>query len=204
MNKISSLFVLLAFGLVGCFTPPGGSSAPVNFYRLDYAPAGSEDGPVGVKNTNKILVKVSSSPLLKGPRMLQVSGDYEVNYAEGRRWAEPINAAFTRIIVMGLREDFATVEGVPVPNHFRPDYRISVTVDKLWGTSKGEIVMGVRWQIADARDNVLAESQKEIRKGGWRTGDYRQFAERVSGLMPDLVEAIKASLSSLDQSQKKS
>lgn len=200
MNKQTFLFACvltgLSLGLVGCFTPSG-ASAPVNFYRLDYPAVADAEGTLAVKVPAKILVKVSASPVLKGPRIIVMDGAYEVDYAESRRWAEPIPAAFTRIVVTGLRQSYATVEGVPTPASFRPDYRVNITVEKLWGTRGGQVVLQLSWQIADAQGAQVGQGHVELTTK-WNVGDYRQLAERLSGLMPQVLSALGASLSSLD------
>lgn len=201
MNKQTFLFACvltgLSLGLVGCFTPSG-ASAPVNFYRLDVPANANAAGALAVKDPAKILVKVSAAPLLKGPRMIVMDGAYEVDYAESRRWAEPIPAALTRIVVTGLRQSYATVEGVPAAASFRPDYRLNITVEKLWGTRDGQAVVQLSWQVTNAAGAQVAQGDT-LQTAKWRTGDYRQLTERLSGLMPQAIQAIEASLSSLDE-----
>jgi len=202
MNKLLHTLALVAvtLALVGCIGAPGGPATPINFYRLEYTPK-NDEADVAAKHEEKLLEKVTSAGILKTPRMLMAPSEYELDYAESKRWAEPLTAAFTRILVVGLRQDFGEVEGVPVNIGYHPDYRVNVMIEKLWGTAKGEILLSVSWQVTNAKDALVASGRKDIRRSGWRTGDYRQLAERVSSMTPELVEAVRDTLSSLDEAK---
>jgi len=186
------LAVLLA--LAGCL-PAGGPSAPTHFYRLEYA---SE--PVKVtenektKDPSKVLVKVSANSALKGVRMAVAESAYELTYQEFERWAEPLSQSVQRLLVEGLRGSFAMVEGVPVLSGYDADYDVSVTLEKLWGTRRGEVVLAASWIVTDHTGHIVVTGRQEFRRGGWRTGDYRQFAERVSNTIPLLVQSIRESI----------
>lgn len=207
MKKTISAIILTSILLAGCFTPPMGTSAPSHYYRLDLSQTAQQASQSVVTaptpSPTKLLVKVQLSEAIRGPRMVLAKSDYEISYLETHRWAEPLERAIGRVLVKELRPYYTAVDGIPLQAAgYSPTLRAEVLIEKLWGTGRGEIILESRWTISNDRDIPLVSGQKTFRQKGWSTGDYREFAEKVSRLIPELAKAINESISALDSEKK--
>jgi uncharacterized lipoprotein YmbA len=190
-------FSALVLFLSGCL-PGGGPSAPTHFYRLDWQASSNDVTKAEVaKIDRKILVKVSAAPAVRASSIVLAQSDYELNYSDTRRWAEAPEVALSRLLINGLRERYLRVEGIPLPGSYRPDITIKATVEKLWGTVKGVVVLQVSWQILDADGAIVGEGTKSFSQSGWKAGDYESLAARISQFTPALVQAIDESIKNL-------
>jgi uncharacterized lipoprotein YmbA len=200
MKKTISALILTTLLLTGCFTPPMGAFLPTHYYRLDLpAPAATMSD---AKSPDKLLIKVQTADSLRGPRIVMARSDYELFYEEEHRWSEPLSKGVSRLMAEQLSPFFAEVQSVPTPSGFAPTQRVEVTIEKLWGTPRGEIILEADWTITDAHDSPIAAGHQTFREKGWNTGNYQAFAERVSKLVGELSKAVRESLSTLDAAKK--
>ncbi len=194
MNKVNELLSLGAFcafvcvALSGCLTPPMASSAPANFYRIEYVADKANEGLA--PREQKVLLKVDTSAALRSPRMILARSDYQLAYQENYRWAEPLQRALGRELAAGLREYFLQVETPPLFGPYKPDVRINVSVEKLWASPNGEVVLSCHVSVLDEAGALLNSFSRSFTQNGWRNGNYEDFARRTSALLPELARAI--------------
>jgi|GEM_PF-2125765 uncharacterized lipoprotein YmbA len=192
--------VLLLLVLTGCMSLPAGLSAPTHFYRLEVPSHPASDSAASAQpSVARVLVKVQVTDSLLGRFMIVARSDYELHYQDTERWAEPISHGLSRLIAAELSPYYAAAESTPTSSGFSPDYRVEVTVDKLWGTAKGEVVLSAHWSVNDSRDNPIVFGRREITQKGWDTGDYKDLAVRISRMSADLSLAINDSLAEAAQ-----
>ena len=197
MVAVFALLLPILF-LAGCVSLPASVSSPTHFYRLELPEAFSSVTQNPLVSPSKLLVKVRVSDALRSPMMILARSDYELVYEDTQRWAEPLGDGMTRLLAGELRPDFAEVEVTPVPSGYVCDYRVEVTIDKLWGTPKGEVALEARWSVDDSHDTPLILGSKAFSQKGWDVGDYKDFAKRVSNLTPQLAAAIRESVAGLE------
>jgi len=189
-----ALMLLSLAALTGCMSLPAGLSTPTHFYRLETT--SRSDGVTNnmAPSPARVLVKVQTTDSLRGRLLIVARSDYELSYQDTQRWAEPLSHGLSRLLAGALRPYYAAVENAPTSSGFSPDYRVEVTVDKLWGTAKGEVVFSARWIISDTHDTPLGFGHKELSQKGWDVGDYKDLAKRISRMSEEMGSAINESI----------
>ena len=195
------LFVLLAAGMTGCIGA-GGLVLPSHYYRLDL-PATPSDVTAPAPSPAKVLLRVQLADALKGPKIVEAKSDYELAFMDSHRWGEPLGRGISRLVAAQLKPGFADVQATPIQAGFESDYRVDLTVEKLWGMPNGDIVLDARWMVTDAHEKPLTSGHYTIRQKGWDSGDYRAYAERVSKLMAGLSKEILATIVKLEAQEAK-
>ena len=204
MNKLNLLLMgaligALSFSLTGCLTPPAAGSSNMRYYRLaPGASAPSTEEGVTKKNSARILINVAVAPLLDNQRLVMSLSNFELRYQENERWMEPLSVAVGRVLEERLACTHPNAVAVPVPAGFNPDYRLNVTLEKLWGTEKGEVVVALRWILSDEKGLLAGQGRLEMKKSGWKTGDFRQLVERAGDLLGSMADDLGKGLLGLD------
>jgi len=198
MNRILIALALCTL-LAGCITPPSGSHITTHYYRLRYVP--QHDVTDNVEPLNKsVLVKVDLPKLLDDDRMVYLRGSYEIGYKEGHRWAEDLDQQLAEVFEQGLRPYFASVRALPLRQGDKPDYRLLIDVNTAWVNEDGEVVLAADWECRDSQKNVMAVGNQRITLTGWKSGDFGNFAQKLSQAASTMAKNIGQKISGLDQS----
>lgn len=198
-KAIRWLFLAALLGPGGCFSL-GRTTPPRSYYvlggdslRTD-APKSPEVAAltVGVRR-----LKLAS--YLASPFIAVRTGPSQIDFSQGTRWGEPLEAGIARVVARDLvARGFRDAVVVPWPVQARYDYVIQIDVVRLEGVALGEAGSGdggahlmATWQILGQKDGaVLARGTTEYRREGWRVGDYAALV----ALLNDGLDVLAADL----------
>ncbi|HLK84916.1 MAG TPA: PqiC family protein [Candidatus Binataceae bacterium] len=87
-----------------------------------------------------------------------------IEIAEEKRWAEPLDKSFTRVLCENLATMLGTerIERYPWPLATKLDYRIEVDVERFETTSDGQTQLVASWIIRDGRDGKILYASRTV------------------------------------------
>lgn len=127
----------------------------------------------------------------------------EIKYSLVDRWAEPLQASVTRVLLENMTARLGTdhVLVYPWSGGTPIDYQIEVEVLHLERTASGENRLAARWRIKDGRTGREAvASSSNIQRPG-PPGDPGGSAAALSAGLGELSEEIAAALQTLPPPQ---
>ena len=87
------------------------------------------------------------------PQLVFRRTDTEIDLAETSLWAEPLKEAIPRVLALDLRAMLcADILVDSAKRSHRPDFLLTVSVNRLDGTPGGQTVLDVTWTITDERE----------------------------------------------------
>jgi uncharacterized lipoprotein YmbA len=147
--------------LAGCGTTP-----PSRFYTLEAMPQPAEKPaiPGGSTNLHIGIGPVQFAEYLDRTQIVTRSGSTEVNLSETHRWAEPLQANFTRILAENLSVLLNTdrVSLHPSRNWSEVDYQVLVNVWQFDVSKQGHANLVANWSIRGKGGADLVTMQKTV------------------------------------------
>jgi uncharacterized lipoprotein YmbA len=129
-----------------------------------------------------------------------MNGGVRVTYAATALWAEPLDQGMARAVAEGLSDNsriraFGFSPAGPPPDH---EYEVSIRVEQFEGSDTGQVLLRARWFVSTSdTSESIANGTTEIRRGGWRPGDYSELArilgDEVAQMSYQIASAIPAS-----------
>ncbi len=182
-GKVSAgAFVALSAALLaGCSVLPETQPDLTRYYVLTSPPARAET-PVETAAPIRVLLRpVVAAEFLRSQIMPVRVGDNELRFVDQARWAEPIEAALTRV----LTERLAQVPGVRVfdrrgESH---DYDVSVRVSHCEGVLPAGVArLAAHIEIfsADLNPKLVAQADFSVDEPGWNGKDHGDLAKKLS------------------------
>jgi uncharacterized lipoprotein YmbA len=192
-TPLARLAPLVALGLmaVGCALSP--KDDPTQFYVL------ASQGDAAPDRTSELrlgLGPIGLPAYLRRPQMVTRQTEFEVHVSETNRWAETLEAGFSRV----LREELqratgaARVRTFPWSSSRSVDYAIEVDVTRFEGSSTGEVDLRAVWRVVDGETRqvvVRRESSLTQQAGGGTPEDLVAAQSRV---IADLASEIAAAI----------
>jgi uncharacterized lipoprotein YmbA len=121
----------------------------------------------------------------------------EVQYSATQRWAEPLDQGLSRAVAENLSRNsrikaYGFSPGASPVNH---SYDVSIRLERFEGNDHGEVVLRAHWSISSAGSTEPISSRAvDIRKGGWKPGDYpglvRLLSKEVTEMSHQIASAI--------------
>ena len=175
-------------GLAACNVAQPAQDDPTRYYVLSdtegQAPAPQAVGArIGLKT-------VKLAGYLRRKEMVVRTGGNEVEFRDFRRWAEPLDAAITRIVKARLlgSAQVAQVLTEPFPPDQEPDYVVSIEVRACEGTTGRSGSFGASFtaavEVSTAGANPRVVSRKLFTAPG-ASWDGRDFDKLASLLTAD-------------------
>lgn len=156
---------LIALALSGCFSIDS-KADPTRFYTL--APLSFSDALSG-----RLKVVVSQVPYyLSGRKLVIRSGEYEVEYLEFHRWAEPLDVMLERRLQSELMQ--AGVSGT-----------LEVVFTRFEVTTEGHAVLAAEWSLKEGRNLVGSGTHTDERP--WR---QNQPASEMVATLDQLLQTL--------------
>jgi uncharacterized lipoprotein YmbA len=189
------VLLLAAAFAAGCaWTRP--KEDPTEFFVLEGLPAPKT---LNEPRPQVELAEVELPEYLKNPRMATRSRDTEIEYAEFRRWGEPLAQGISRVI----KEDLAPAADVqqPAAAGRAPRYRLSVRLSAFEGvrlsTGAGSTRVEAAWELQPAGKGAPpVQGRFSAAPAVWDGKDYGRLArlesDALSALCEDLGRAIRA------------
>lgn len=142
---------------------------------------------------------VSFPQYLKRPEIVTRTGPDQLELAENRRWAEPLDANFQNVLAQDLSQQLATQQIAIFPwygtKHL--DYQVEIQVSRFDRSSDGQAWLSARWSIKDGTNhNVLLAT--ETTTSSQATGDDPVGSAALSRDVSELSRQIAARIRELN------
>jgi uncharacterized protein len=146
---------------------------------------------------NVYVRRIQMPAYIAKPGLITVRGGVEVSYADTDLWAEPLDQGFSRTVAEDLSHNsrvraFGFIPAVVPPDHA---YDVWIRLDRFEGTDNGRVILRARWWVSTAGSpDSIGGRTTEIRRTGWRPGDYagliRLFRSEIQELSRQIATAI--------------
>jgi len=138
---------LIALALAGC----GGGTEPSSYYLLSSMPA--PEAPIRSDFTEQLAVGVGPISLpayLDRPQLVSRASPNRLNLAEFDRWAEPLQAMFSRTLAENISSLVGTDLVYALPSRRAPtlDYQVAVEVFRFDRSADGQVQLLARWSVS--------------------------------------------------------
>jgi uncharacterized lipoprotein YmbA len=174
-----------------------GTTAPTRFYLLhpasDVAPASTSRLP---EDVTLVISPVSLPEHLNRSQIVSRQEGHRVTVDEFNRWAEPLDANFTRMLAENLAGMLGS-DRIFVLNRFKfpqYDYRISLNIQRFDGQVGKDVHLVCRWAI-DGGDENASNFLRRTAITRKVTGDgYEGLVDAMSRALADLSREIAAQI----------
>lgn len=185
MLSRSLLFSVPALGALamGCSLSP--KEDPSQFYVLA-SPAGEQ--PTSTSALVLGLGPITIPEYLKRPQMVTRATEHQVTLSEVHRWAEDLEAGFSRV----LKEELQRATGArqvrifPWPITRKVQYVVEVDVTRFEGGPGGSVSLWAIWRVLDGSTRevlVRRESRLADQASGTMTDDVVLAQSRIIGAL---------------------
>jgi uncharacterized lipoprotein YmbA len=126
----------------------------------------------------------------------------EVAYSQWDRWAEPLAANVSSVLLQTLSSDLGTDDIVlyPWPGGAEVEYQIAIRLLRFETDATGESHLRARWSVRDVRrDRHLAAKETTLTRPG-RPDDRAGSTAALSGMLGDLGHEIATTIRELPAS----
>lgn len=188
MLRIVGCMGLVAL-LAGCARTP-----PPNFFLLDFP---VDEQLAGVERGLAIGVGPINLPqYLDRPQIVTRGTGNEVKLSEANRWAEPLKASISRVLVVDLGRRLNTNRVYAIPQRRRTplDFQIAVDFGRFDGSPGAEVVLATRWSLFGKDGKELLYTGVTIIREPTRTASYNGFVGAQVRALERLGEEIAAAL----------
>jgi uncharacterized lipoprotein YmbA len=195
--------VLLLGLLAACNVVPPAEDDPTKYFILSDPPAAAVQAPAPAAGAVRIgLREIKLESYLKKREMVVRTGENEVEFRDFRRWAEPLDAAISRIVRLRLLEapEVALVATEPFRGDQQVDYTVAIDVRRCEGAlaAPGKFVasFAATVEISTAGDNPRVVSRKLFRApdAPWDGRDFDRLASLLTADVSALGQDILAGL----------
>jgi uncharacterized lipoprotein YmbA len=206
-NPLRAVARCAALGLLviaGCnVVPPAQEDATRYFVLSDTGlppPAGGGAAAAGTLRVGLHTVRLEG--YLKGRQMIVRNGANEVRFEDYRRWAEPLDAAVTRIVRSRLLAGSAVAQvyAEPFPFDQARDYDVSIEVTRFEGAedASGKFVASLSATIeistAGADSRVVSRRSFDAPVQGWDGADFDRLAQLLNTDVAALAQEVASEL----------
>jgi uncharacterized lipoprotein YmbA len=196
-----SLLALVAVTLGTSWLTVGCASQPSRFYLLSALPSTEMSTPVasGQPGLTIGVGPVVLPRYLDRPQIATRTSAYELKLAEFERWAEPLDANFTRVVAENLATliPSARVTPFPWPRATPIDHQVLVEVTHFLSQMGGESLLTADWTLLKGEGpQILAmgKSRVSVPTSGQ---DYTSIVAAMSQTVAELSREIAAATKGL-------
>ena len=175
--------ILFLLGTSACTI--GGKSSPSYFYVLD------PKIEVEVKENLKDL-RIGVGPIvipgyIDRPQIVTKTESAELQLAEFNRWAEPMDAMFTRTLAENIKAITSShlIHSYPWLTNLKFDYQVNAKVIKFENNSNGDASLVVHWQLINKNDHTKI---KVIHSAFAASANDTSYSARVAALNDVLAQ----------------
>lgn len=193
--------LLMQFVLQGCAM----RSAPaVNYFSLLSMEQLGESQVIGSHPEISIGIGPVTIPdSLKRSQIATRQHGNQYTFDEFNRWAGVLEKDFTAIMGnnLGMLLGVQKIDYFPWMQHFTPDYRVLIDIQRLDGVLGGEVVLEVRWSVADASGKKLLVGGRDVFKRNTTKPGYVGLVETESYLVAELCKKVAGEIRQLMNKQ---
>ncbi len=120
----------------------------------------------------------------------------QLTYADNHRWAEPLNENLTKALHADLAQLLPKQQLIDFPyrQSNRPDYQLSVSIEKFGYLSEGKVVLMARSTIVNAKGKQLDSSYINLERSGIAK-DHGLIVSTMSELLGEMAVQLASKLS---------
>ena len=187
LGKLTVFVVALSL-LVACATTP---SAGPNYYLLSSDELTSQ--ALDLKRFKLALGPVDVPAHLDREGIATHDGQNRLNYSDGHRWAEPLKDNLVKVLHANLAQLLPNQQLIDFPYRQtnRPDYQLSVNIEKFGYSSEGSVELKARSVLLDAKGRQIDSDYINLK----RNQTEKDYAAVVS-IMSDLLGEMAIQLAS--------
>ena len=172
---------------------------PSRFFVLTATALPAPDPPADTRPLTLAVGPVRLAPYLdRNDLAIRLSAD-EIRYADGERWAEPLERNVTQVLALNLSRLVPTARVVPYPHSagLRPAYQIDVEIARLDTTHAGDATLAAHWTIEDlGTRELLVVRDSDLTRPADGRGTPAAVAA-LSGVLADLSQQIASTVRDL-------
>jgi uncharacterized lipoprotein YmbA len=196
MHPVMLALVVAAVG--ASLTVGGCASEPSRFYLLSAMPGtgSAASAPSGQHGPTIGVGPVTLPRYVDRPQIAARTGPYEITLAEFDRWAEGLDANFSRVLAenLALLLPSARVVMSPWPRATPIDYQIMVDVTQFLGQVGGECLLIADWTIVKGEgEDVLASGRSRFSASA-AGKDYAAIVAAMSQTVASLSQELASTI----------
>jgi uncharacterized lipoprotein YmbA len=194
---LARVAVVLGFGMVvgGC------ASQPSRFYVLSALPSVEPAVAPGSTSPNATIGvgPITLPRYLDRPQIVTRTSPYELKLAEFDRWAEALDANFSRVLAenLALLMPSSRVAVYPWPRATRIDYQVVVDVTHFLNQPGGESILVADWMLSKGEGQQVLLSGKSRLSASAAGQDYPSIVAAMSQTVAQLSREIAAATQGL-------
>jgi len=141
--------------------------------------------------------RVEVPAYLAKPGLVTMKGGIEVQYSMSAHWAESLDRGISRAVADALSQNsgwraYSFSPGAPPPPH---TYDVRIRVERFEGNDNGEVILQARWEVTTTDSSeAIASRQANIRRSGWKPGDYAGLVRLLSAEINEMSRQIARSV----------
>ena len=180
----------IACALAGC-----GRSRPARFYILTPLAQATAEATDASRATVGI-GPVEFPKYLDRPQLVQQQDGHRLKLAESDRWAEPLDAGFTRVLCanLSLLLSGEQIEAVPWRPSSPVAMRVIVDVIQFESTDRSAATLHARWSLVSAGGGVVEPWRRSVHTAAAKPGDYAGAAAALSEVTLRFAEDVADSI----------
>ena len=172
--------------LTACATTP--DTGP-NYYLLSSGDLSSQ--ALNMKSFKLALGPVDVPAHLDREGIATLDGKNQLNYSDGHRWAEPLNENLIKTLYANLAKLLPKQQLIEFPyrQSNRPDYQLSVDIEKFGYLNDGSVVLKARSVLLDARGRQIDSDYIDLLRE-LNQKDYAEIVSIMSELLAEMASRI--------------
>ncbi|MGO9452508.1 MAG: membrane integrity-associated transporter subunit PqiC [Candidatus Binataceae bacterium] len=199
--KIITAILALGASLVifGC-SPLAPQPDYSKFFMLSPISGGSIASPNQTSYTGGSQLTLGVGPIefpdyLRRPEVVTVTSPNQLHLSVEKRWAEPLDKNFSRVLTENLTQLLNTeqVEKYPWSRDVHVDYQIVVDVQRFDTNIDGQSQLRARWIIKEGgtgKDLYASETRASVPVGAGEAGGSAALSEDLAALSRDIASQI--------------
>lgn len=187
------LTMLLAAAVTsGCVTM---TSPDSQLYTLS---ASNGDAPPPTEQAAAELPVLAVGPVdlpdyLRRPQIVSREGQNRIKVAQFDRWAAPLNEQVERVLAENLASRLPQLVVVNYrEQRFRPQYRITMSIERFERQGDGRVRLAGRWTLANAETGAALLSRRDTFDVPVQGPGYEAVVAAQSSALAQLADAISA------------
>ncbi|VAX10300.1 hypothetical protein MNBD_GAMMA25-73 [hydrothermal vent metagenome] len=180
-----------------------GSTPPSQFYLIiPMSPeddSSAEGSQAGIENIGLGLGPLRFPDYLSRNSIVRYEGESRVTIAETRRWAEPLEYSFSRVLAENLSRLLASdrILRYPWPAWRKPEYQLTMDVIRFDFNGKNEVELIVQWALLQAETKTpLLEKRSHFSQS--TTDDFDDIVKAHSQVVAAFSQEIYVSMGTLN------
>ena len=200
MNSKAIILALFACVVAAGCSPLAPQPDHSKFFILSPISDGAASSASSVSAAQPMTIGIGPIELPDYLRRLEVvtrTSDNQLTLASEKRWGEPLDKNFTRVLSENLSQLLNTqqLEKYPWPRRTEVDYQVVVDVQRFETSANGQSQLIARWTIKDGRtgkDLAASETNASAPVGQGETGPSAALSSDLATLSRDIATRITA------------